>query len=115
VERASGAGTPDASGPIGLAAAVNYMNATGRDAIERHEAELTAYSLPRLAAVPGLRILGPKTPERRIPVFAFTLGTLPARDIMRSLDAEGIAVTSSLGNRHTPCPPMVALIATLKS
>jgi SufS family cysteine desulfurase len=87
-----GAGTPNVSGPVGLAAAVNYVNAIGREKIASHETALTAYALDRLLRVPGLRIIGPTAAERRIPVFSFVLqGTTP-QELMRGLDAQGIAV-----------------------
>lgn len=87
-----GAGTPNVSGAVGLAAAVRYLGSEGRPAIERHEEELTRYALDRLTEVPGLRLLGPRSPEQRIPVFSFVLvGHSPA-EILTHLDARGIAV-----------------------
>ncbi len=90
--RKFGAGTPNVSGPIGLAAAVRYIEALGRSAIERYEESLTRHALARLSEVRGLRLIGPDTPEQRIPVFAFTLADRSPRDILRALDARGIAV-----------------------
>ena len=90
--RKFGAGTPNVSGPIGLAAAVSYMSTIGHETIERHEAGLTAHALKGLATVPGLRLLGPRTPEQRIPVFTFTLEAMPALEILQRLDAKGIAI-----------------------
>ena len=43
------AGTPNVSGPIGLAAACAYLNGLGRDAIAAHERALTAHALSMLA------------------------------------------------------------------
>lgn len=87
-----GAGTPNASGPVGLAAAIDYLNRIGRDAVRSHEQSVTEYALTRLADVRGLRILGPRTGADRIPVFAFTLeGRTPA-DIAKDLDTAGVAV-----------------------
>lgn len=90
--RKFGAGTPNVSGPIGLAAAVRYMNSLGREEIERHETALTVYALERLADVPGLQLIGPRTPERRIPVFSFTLAGHKPQEILQRLDALGIAI-----------------------
>jgi cysteine desulfurase/selenocysteine lyase len=90
--RKFGAGTPNVSGPVGLAAAVDCMSSLGRERIERHEAALTAYALGRLLEVPGLTILGPRTPERRIPVFSFTLRAHTPREVLQRLDARGIAI-----------------------
>jgi cysteine desulfurase/selenocysteine lyase len=95
LERAArkfGAGTPNVSGAVGLAAAIEYMQAIGRERIEHHEAELTRHALERLSAVPRLRLIGPVQPEQRIPVFTFTLQGIGARELLQHLDSLGIAV-----------------------
>ena len=89
--RKFGAGTPNASGAIGLAAAVQYLR-RDRGAMERHEAHLTQHALDQLGEVRGLRLLGPRSATQRLPVFSFVLrGTSPA-EILRYLDARGIAI-----------------------
>jgi cysteine desulfurase/selenocysteine lyase len=90
--RRFGAGTPNVAGALGLAAAVQCMNALGREQIERHEAALTAYALERLVEVPGLRLIGPRSPDRRIPVFSFTLASRSPQEVMQRLDRQGIAI-----------------------
>ncbi|HSL72247.1 MAG TPA: cysteine desulfurase [Longimicrobiales bacterium] len=86
------AGTPDAAGAVGLAAAVDFLNGIGFDAIAAHEQELVRYGLERLAEVPGLRLFGPRDPEDRIAVFSFELDGMHPHDIATVLDAEGIAI-----------------------
>jgi cysteine desulfurase/selenocysteine lyase len=90
--RKFGAGTPNVADPVGLAAAVRYMNSLGRNAIEQHEAGLTRYALERLTAIPGLRLLGPKVSSERLPVFSFVLADHSPHETLRYLDAQGIAV-----------------------
>jgi cysteine desulfurase/selenocysteine lyase len=90
--RKFGAGTPNAAGPIALAAAVDFMESLGRVALGAHEASLTAYTLERLKAVPRLRLVGPWEAKDRIPVFSFSLSGLAAADVSRALDGEGIAI-----------------------
>jgi cysteine desulfurase/selenocysteine lyase len=87
-----GAGTPNVSGPIGLAAAIAYLNAAGRENIRRHEQELTEYALQGLASVPGLRLLGGRAAFDRVPVFSFSMDGVAPLDVARKLDAEGIAI-----------------------
>lgn len=87
-----GAGTPNVAGPIGLAAAVGYLTRTGRDAIRRHERSLTEHALARLAGIRGLRVLGPTTAVDRVPVFSFSLAGWRPSDLVRELDALGIAI-----------------------
>ena len=50
------AGTPDISGPIGLHAAMDYLDAIGRDKIWQHDQELAAYAQEKLAALKNIRI-----------------------------------------------------------
>lgn len=89
--RKFGAGTPNVSGAIGLAAAVQYLQ-QDREAILRHEVGLTEHALNRLSQIAGLRLLGPRSAAQRVPVFSFVLnGTSPA-EIVRHLDARGIAI-----------------------
>jgi len=90
--RRFGAGTPNVAGPVGLAAAVRYLESLGREAMERHESHLTGYALERLREVRGLKLLGPSEPAARIPVFSFTLAGIAAQQLMQRLDASGIAV-----------------------
>jgi cysteine desulfurase/selenocysteine lyase len=86
------AGTPDAAGAVGLAAAVEFLNGVGFDAIAAHEQELVHYGLAKLAEVPGLRLFGPRDPEERIAVFSFELHGVHPHDIATVLDAQGVAV-----------------------
>ena len=90
--RKFGAGTPNVAGALGLAGAVQCMQSLGREDIERHEADLTAHALERLNAVPGLELIGPRSPGQRIPVFSFTLAGTTPQEVLRQLDAEGIAI-----------------------
>jgi cysteine desulfurase/selenocysteine lyase len=64
----------------------------GRREIERHETALTVRALERLTDVRGLKLIGPSSPDRRIPVFTFTMAGTTPRDILRQLDAQGIAI-----------------------
>ena len=87
-----GAGTPYAPGPLGLAAAMQFLNSLGRQSVMAHEQALTDYALRRLREVPRLRLLGPKDSERRIPVFTFEIAGLSAQQVQRSLDDRQVAI-----------------------
>ncbi len=52
------AGTPPIVETVGLAAAIDYVEGLGREAIARHEHDLIVYATERLLTVEGLRILG---------------------------------------------------------
>src|SRR5262245_35228885 len=86
------AGTPDAAGAVGLAAAVEFLEGIGHEALWAHEQELVRYGLERLAAVSGLHLFGPSDPGQRIAVFSFELPGLHPHDVATVLDAQGIAV-----------------------
>lgn len=86
------AGTPNMAGAIGLAAAIDYLEVIGMDAIERHEQDLVAYVFPKLQAIEGLKIYGSQDLAKRSGVISFNLGDLHPHDLATALDYEGVAV-----------------------
>ena len=84
------AGTPDIAGAIGLAAAVDYLDALGPRRIVEAERALLDYVSPRLREIPGLKIYG-DVPEK-VPLVSFTLDGVHPHDIGTILDHDGIAV-----------------------
>lgn len=86
------AGTPNIAGAVGLAAAVDYLEGVGPDAIHEHEMSLTRRAMALLSEVEGIRILGPAEPESRAGVVPFVIEGTSAQDIATILDAQGIAV-----------------------
>ena len=85
------AGTPDVAGPVGLAAAVRFFQAAG-PLLQRHDDELVRHGLARLSRIPKVRLIGPRNPEHRVPVFTFVVEGHAATAVARALDARGIAV-----------------------
>jgi cysteine desulfurase/selenocysteine lyase len=90
--RKFGAGTPNVPGAVGLAAAVHYLRSQERSAIERHEAHLTQCALDQLTDISGLRLLGPRSAAQRVPLFSFVLAGRSPAELLRYLDAQGIAI-----------------------
>ena len=84
------AGTPDISGPIGLASAIDYINKTGIDNIAKYEKELLDYSTEELLKIEDMRIIG--TAEHKASVISFLVGNLHPYDAGTILDHQGIAV-----------------------
>ena len=74
------------------AAAVDYLENLGMEAIEAHEQELIAYVFPKLQAIEGLTIYGSQDLAQRSGVIAFNLGDLHPHDLATALDYEGVAV-----------------------
>jgi cysteine desulfurase/selenocysteine lyase len=86
------AGTPNISGAVGAAAAVEFMEEVGYDTIQAHERTLLGYAMEKLQAMPGLEVFGPKDPSRRSGVISFALGDAHPHDIATILDSEGVAI-----------------------
>ncbi|MFP3774001.1 cysteine desulfurase [Enterococcus mundtii] len=86
------AGTPNIAGVIALGAAIDYLESIGLAGIHQYEEELVGYVLPKLQAIEGLTIYGPKDPEHRTGVISFNLENLHPHDVATALDMEGVAV-----------------------
>jgi cysteine desulfurase/selenocysteine lyase len=86
-----GAGTPNVSGPAGLAAALRFLREIGWPALREHEQGIIRHALARLGDVEGLRLLGGAPEVERISVFSFAVGGMRAIEVVRALDEEGIA------------------------
>ena len=84
------AGTPPIVQAIGLGAALDYMEALGRDKIRAHEGALSAYAHRRLGAINALRVLG--TAPNKGPILAFTMEGAHAHDVATVIDRQGVAV-----------------------
>ena len=95
------AGTPDISGPIGLHAAMDYLDAIGRDNIWKHDQELANYAYDQLAALQNIRLFGPKT--GRAGLVSFLLKDVHAHDVVTLADQGGVAVR---GGHHCTQPLM---------
>jgi cysteine desulfurase / selenocysteine lyase len=106
------AGTPNISGAIGLAAALDYVEMLGRDAIAAHEQRLLHEATRSLGAIPGLRLVG--TAAHKAGVVSFTLDGIHAHDVGTILDREGVAVRSG---HHCAMPVMTwyGLAATVRA
>lgn len=95
------AGTPDISGPVGLHAAMDYLDAIGRENIFRHDQELAQYTYERLAALNGIRLFGPK--QNRAGLVSFLLQDVHAHDVVTLADQAGVALR---GGHHCTQPLM---------
>ena len=71
------AGSPNVVGVVALAASIRRLLELGMDNISYHEEALTQYALEQFAALPGVHVLGPLDPSRRVGVLAFTIDGLP--------------------------------------
>ncbi|HET9728452.1 MAG TPA: SufS family cysteine desulfurase [Acidimicrobiia bacterium] len=88
------AGTPAIAESVGWAAAVDYLDALGMDAVHEHEIELTRYAIAALRDRfdDALHIYGPLDTERRGGVISFLFDGIHAHDISQVLDEDGVCV-----------------------
>jgi cysteine desulfurase/selenocysteine lyase len=84
------AGTPPIAAAIGLGAAIDYLTALDLDRIAAHEHDLLVYATERLAAIPGLRILG--NARDKASVISFVVDGIHPHDMGSLLDGEGVVV-----------------------
>jgi cysteine desulfurase / selenocysteine lyase len=95
------AGTPNMSGAVGMAAAIDYIESLGIDAIAAHEQRLLTAATAELQKIPGLTIIG--TAEHKASVISFTLEGVHPHDLGTILDSEGVAVRTG---HHCAMPVM---------
>jgi cysteine desulfurase/selenocysteine lyase len=89
------AGTPHIEGVIGLAAALEYVEGLGFDAIAAHEAALTKQARRLLHSLPGIRLLGPAAGEASAPLAAFEVRGIQAPAVARMLGERANIVVRS--------------------
>ncbi|MGB9248442.1 MAG: family 2A encapsulin nanocompartment cargo protein cysteine desulfurase [Mycobacterium sp.] len=84
------AGTGNIADAVGLAEALRYVQRLGIERIAAYEHSLLEYATPRLADIPGVRLVG--TAEEKASVLSFVLAGHEPLEVGKALNAEGIAV-----------------------
>jgi cysteine desulfurase / selenocysteine lyase len=95
------AGTPNMSGAVGLAAAMDYVESLGMEAIAAHEAHLLELATAALIRIPGVELIG--TAAHKAAVLSFTMTGVHAHDLGTILDSQGVAVRTG---HHCAMPVM---------
>jgi cysteine desulfurase/selenocysteine lyase len=95
------AGTPNIEGAIALAAALDYVNGLGLDAIQEHEKALIRAAAEALSTIPGIRFYGP---DNRAGALSFNVEGVHHYDLGTLLDQMGVAVRTG----HHCCQPLMA-------
>ena len=98
------AGTPNISGAIGLAAAMDYIESLGIDAIAAHEQHLVELASAELQKIPGIHLVG--TAPNKASIVSFVLDGVHPHDLGTILDHEGVAVRTG---HHCAMPLMTFL------
>ncbi len=84
-------GTLNCAGLAGLRAGTAFILREGIDRIVEHDGGLTAALIEGLAAIDGVRLYGPRTPDGRISLISFNLrGMSPSEVGLRLDEAYGV-------------------------
>lgn len=86
------AGTINAAGAAGLAAAIHYIEEVGFETIEARELQLTGRAMEGLAKIPHVHVIGSEKPENHTGIVAFTIEQVHPHDVSEILAADGIDV-----------------------
>lgn len=84
------AGTGNIADAVGLTEALRYVQRLGIERIAAYEHSLLQYATPRLADIPGVRLVGTATDKAS--VLSFVLAGHEPLEVGKALNAEGIAV-----------------------
>jgi cysteine desulfurase/selenocysteine lyase len=106
------AGTPPIVEAIGLAAAIDYVESLGMEAIAAHEQSLLSYANQKLAAIDGLTLQG--TAPGKCGIVSFTMAQAHPHDIGTIVDRAGVALRAG---HHCAQPLMqrLGLTATARA
>lgn len=99
------AGTPAVAEAVGLAAAVDWLQAVGMQRVWEHDRYIADFAIDALSEVPGLELYGPRGDDRGA-ILPFNLRGVHPHDVATALDAEGIAIRAG---HHCAQPLMAAL------
>ena len=86
------AGTVNAAGAAGLAAAIEYVQSVGFDTIQQREHDLTVNALARVLAVPHVHVLGTDKPEDHNGIITFTVDGVHPHDISEIMASDGVNI-----------------------
>lgn len=98
------AGTPNIVGPIGLAAAINYLNQFDFGELTAHEEDVLDYGISRLMEVDGLKLYS--NARHHTNIMSFNVAGIHHYDLGTMLDTYGIAVRTG---HHCTQPVMRTL------
>ena len=98
------AGTVNAAGAAGLAAAIRYVQSVGFDTIQQREHDLTVNALARVLSVPHVHVLGTDKPEDHNGIITFTVDGVHPHDISEIMASDGVNIRAG----HHCAQPLLA-------
>lgn len=85
------AGTMNIAQEVGLAAAIDYLDSIGMEAVREHEKELTNYAIAELTGA-GAEVFGLQDAEERGGAVSFAYKDVHPHDLATILDEQGVSV-----------------------
>ena len=86
------AGTVNAAGAAGLAAAIRYIQGIGFEEMHARELEVTAHALEGLKKIPHINIIGSDDPGEHTGIITFTVDGVHPHDVSEILAADGVDI-----------------------
>lgn len=102
------AGTVNAGGACGLAAAIDYVEAVGFDNISQWENHLSEIAISGLKKIGDVHIIGSENSSQHCGIITFTVNGVHPHDISAILDADGIAIRAG----HHCAQPLMKYFGT---
>ena len=100
------AGTVNASGAVGLAEAIRYLQNVGFEAIEAQEQKLTALLMEGMSKLPYIKIYGSKDPTKHCGIVTFTIEGVHPHDISSVLNDDHVCIRAG----HHCAQPLMQFI-----
>lgn len=86
------AGTPNIAGVIGLAAAIDYLQAIDMDVVQEQTEHVYSYLINQLTELDVVTVLGTEDRSHRSSIASFTLDGVHPHDVAEVLNQEQVAV-----------------------
>ncbi|MBR4641083.1 MAG: cysteine desulfurase [Butyrivibrio sp.] len=100
------AGTVNASGAVGLAEAIRYLQNVGFEAIEAQEQKLTALLMEGMSKLPYIKIYGSKDSKKHCGIVTFTIDGVHPHDISSVLNDDHVCIRAG----HHCAQPLMQFI-----
>jgi cysteine desulfurase/selenocysteine lyase len=100
------AGTVNAGDAVGLAAAIDYLEMVGFDAIREQEEKLTKRLMEGLAKLPYIKVYGSKDPSKHCGIVTFTMDGVHPHDMSSVLNDDHVCIRAG----HHCAQPLMQFI-----
>lgn len=105
------AGTVNAGGAAGLAAAIDYIEDIGFEAIQKREESLCTLAMEQMKMIPHVNIIGSEDPAQHHGIITFSVDGVHPHDVAAIMDSDGVCVRAG----HHCAQPFHKFIGTMSS